>query len=73
MIIFIPFDFHFVFDFVVIKFQFLQVSVFCNETFDVCKYRDEEIRCCDHFYPVYSEHGFCFAFNPRFIDETNTE
>ena len=50
-----------------------QVNVFCNDTFEHCKYRDEEIKCCDHFLPVYSEHGFCYAFNPRYIDSDNSE
>lgn len=49
------------------------MNILCNETFDTCKYRDEAITCCDHFHPVYSEHGFCFAFNPQFIDEANSE
>lgn len=54
-------------------FPFEQVGIYCNETFDVCKYRDEEIRCCEHFFPVYSEHGLCFSFNPRYTDEATKE
>ncbi|XP_017112672.1 sodium channel protein Nach [Drosophila elegans] len=38
----------------------------CESTFVSCKYRDEEIPCCDHFEPIYTEHGFCYAFNSRF-------
>lgn len=50
-----------------------QVNIFCNETFEMCKYRDEDIRCCDHFQPVYSEHGFCFSFNGRYFDDADSE
>lgn len=52
---------------------FPQSNIFCNDTFDTCKYRDEEIKCCEHFYPIYSEHGFCYAFNPRYIDAYDSE
>ncbi|XP_031627738.1 sodium channel protein Nach [Contarinia nasturtii] len=45
-----------------------EVAVSCKDTFDVCKYRDEDITCCEHFFPIFSEHGFCFAFNPKYID-----
>ncbi|XP_034660727.1 sodium channel protein Nach [Drosophila subobscura] len=38
----------------------------CESTFVSCKYRDEDIPCCDHFEPIYTEHGFCYAFNSRF-------
>lgn len=53
--------------------KIFQVNVLCNQTFDVCKYRDEIIPCCEHFHPIYSEHGFCFAFNSRYIDQSDTE
>lgn len=52
---------------------FDQVGILCNETFDVCKYRDDEIKCCEHFFPVYSEHGLCYSFNPRFTDDATSE
>ncbi|XP_046802644.1 sodium channel protein Nach [Lucilia cuprina] len=38
----------------------------CEDVLIECKYRDEPIKCCSHFEPVYTEHGFCFAFNSRF-------
>nr|NP_001259646.1 pickpocket 23, isoform D [Drosophila melanogaster]AGB95488.1 pickpocket 23, isoform D [Drosophila melanogaster] len=38
----------------------------CKNVFVSCKYRDEDIPCCDHFEPIYTEHGFCYAFNSRF-------
>ncbi|ALC49816.1 ppk23 [Drosophila busckii] len=42
------------------------VHVTCENTLISCKYRDDEIPCCDHFEPIYTEHGFCYAFNSRF-------
>ncbi|TDG40555.1 hypothetical protein AWZ03_013028 [Drosophila navojoa] len=44
----------------------------CESTLISCKYRDEDIVCCDHFHPIYTEHGFCYAFNSRFMS-TATE
>ncbi|XP_064537003.1 sodium channel protein Nach [Drosophila montana] len=44
----------------------------CESTLISCKYRDEDIVCCDHFQPIYTEHGFCYAFNSRFMS-TATE
>ncbi|KAK3911908.1 Sodium channel protein Nach [Frankliniella fusca] len=32
-----------------------------------CAYKGElEIECCSYFTPIFTEHGFCFAFNLRF-------
>lgn len=56
-----------------LAFVLFQIAVFCNESLDVCKYRDEEIKCCEVFQPVYSEHGFCYGFNARYIDTANSE
>uniref|UniRef100_A0A1I8P581 Sodium channel protein Nach n=2 Tax=Stomoxys calcitrans TaxID=35570 RepID=A0A1I8P581_STOCA len=39
----------------------------CEDVLTECKYRDEPIKCCDAFHPVYTEHGYCFGFNSRFI------
>ncbi|XP_073830574.1 amiloride-sensitive sodium channel pickpocket 23 [Musca autumnalis] len=38
----------------------------CEDVLTECKYRDEPIKCCEAFQPVYTEHGYCFAFNSRF-------
>uniref|UniRef100_A0A1I8N4R5 Amiloride-sensitive sodium channel n=1 Tax=Musca domestica TaxID=7370 RepID=A0A1I8N4R5_MUSDO len=38
----------------------------CEDVLTECKYRDEPIKCCEAFKPVYTEHGYCFAFNSRF-------
>ncbi|KAH8237681.1 hypothetical protein KR038_006611 [Drosophila bunnanda] len=43
-----------------------EAHISCESTFVSCKYRDEEIACCEHFEPIYTEHGFCYAFNSRF-------
>lgn len=45
----------------------------CDDIFDVCKYKDDEIPCCKHFLPIYIEHGFCFAFNTRYKDTADYE
>ncbi|XP_037027868.1 sodium channel protein Nach isoform X2 [Bradysia coprophila] len=50
-----------------------EVVLFCNETFKVCKYKDEEISCCDNFQPIFTENGFCFSFNSRYRETNNKE
>ncbi|XP_050099386.1 sodium channel protein Nach-like [Anopheles aquasalis] len=50
-----------------------QVAVRCNDTFAVCRYKDENIDCCDMFKPIYTEHGFCFGFNARYTNSWNVE
>jgi amiloride-sensitive sodium channel len=45
----------------------------CNNTFAMCKYKDEEITCCDFFKPVFTENGFCFSFNSRYYDTEDLE
>ncbi|GAB0094040.1 NACH [Sergentomyia squamirostris] len=38
----------------------------CEDLFLSCEFRDDPIECCNSFLPKYTEHGFCYAFNPRF-------
>ncbi|XP_075155899.1 sodium channel protein Nach-like [Haematobia irritans] len=38
----------------------------CEDILNKCKYRDEVINCCEAFHPIYTEHGYCYAFNSRF-------
>lgn len=50
------------------------VAMKCKTLFDedgdekLCKYRGMRIKCCDVFKPLFSDHGFCFSFNPRYIE-----
>jgi acid-sensing ion channel, other len=38
----------------------------CDDVFkQECKFKNDKISCCDVFQPVYSEHGFCYAFNSK--------
>lgn len=37
----------------------------CNDVFDSCRFKNKPMKCCESFRPVYSEHGFCYAFNAR--------
>ncbi|XP_052567592.1 sodium channel protein Nach [Culex pipiens pallens] len=46
-----------------------KMAVRCNATFGYCRYKDEPIDCCGSFKPVYSEHGFCYSFNSRYIGQ----
>ncbi|XP_058811261.1 sodium channel protein Nach-like [Topomyia yanbarensis] len=55
-----------------------KLAIPCNAVFGYCRYKDEPISCCLFFKPVYSEHGFCYSFNSRYIiqnmnEERNTE
>ncbi|XP_005178919.2 sodium channel protein Nach [Musca domestica] len=35
----------------------------CSELIGNCKYNNNFIECCDHFQPLRTEYGLCFAFN----------
>lgn len=48
-------------------------SLECAQLFDLCRYKDEDVPCCELFHPVYTEHGFCYSFNGRFTDTPTTE
>lgn len=56
-----------------LKFSTFQNGVPCNDTFENCKFRNEKFNCCDHFKIIYSEHGYCFGFNARYIDDDGSE
>ncbi|XP_065082360.1 sodium channel protein Nach-like [Ochlerotatus camptorhynchus] len=45
-----------------------QVAVGCDDLLAGCWFRGEPLECCSQFLPVFSEHGFCYAFNSKFID-----
>lgn len=49
------------------------VAISCDKVFKTCRYKDDEIKCCDHFLPIYIEHGFCYAFNTRYKDSADNE
>lgn len=44
-----------------------KLAIGCGETFKGCWYKDEPIDCCAYFKQVYSEHGFCYSFNARYV------
>uniref|UniRef100_A0A1I8NTF7 Uncharacterized protein n=1 Tax=Stomoxys calcitrans TaxID=35570 RepID=A0A1I8NTF7_STOCA len=35
----------------------------CSELIGNCKYNNNFIECCDHFQPLRTEYGLCYAFN----------
>lgn len=49
------------------------VAIDCEKVFDNCIFKAEDIECCKVFYPVFVEHGYCFAFNTRYIDRKESE
>lgn len=49
------------------------VAMPCENLFYDCKFRGESISCCDFFKPVYTERGFCFGFNTRYIGTKDGE
>lgn len=49
------------------------VVIDCENVFDKCRYKGEDIACCRYFFPVFVEHGYCFAFNTRYIDKADSE
>ena len=50
-----------------------KVGIKCEDLLEICKYKDEEISCCDYFNPIYSEHGFCYSFNARYYGTPEEE
>lgn len=42
-----------------------QVSIACPEVFKTCRFKGKSINCCASFLPIYTEHGFCYAFNSK--------
>lgn len=50
-----------------------QVGIKCDELLEICKYKDEEIACCEYFMPLYSEHGLCYSFNTRYYSTADNE
>jgi acid-sensing ion channel, other len=50
-----------------------ELGVKCEDLLEICKYKDEEISCCEYFSPIYSEHGFCYSFNPRYLGKPQDE
>ncbi|XP_059617760.1 sodium channel protein Nach [Phlebotomus argentipes] len=47
-------------------------SISCPDLFVSCEFRDDPIECCKSFLPKFTEHGFCYAFNPRFRETETT-
>lgn len=40
----------------------------CADVFEgKCNFKSKSFACCESFRPVYSEHGFCYAFNTKFF------
>lgn len=50
-----------------------KVGIKCDELFEICKYKDEEITCCEYFMPLYSEQGLCYSFNSRYYSTPDNE
>lgn len=50
-----------------------QVGIKCDELLEICKYKDEEITCCEYFVPLYTEHGLCYSFNSRYFSTADNE
>jgi acid-sensing ion channel, other len=50
-----------------------KVAVLCEDLFYDCSFRGESIPCCDYFKPIYTERGFCYGFNSRYIGAAGEE
>jgi amiloride-sensitive sodium channel len=50
-----------------------KVGIKCDELLEICKYKDEEITCCEYFMPLYSEQGLCYSFNAHYYSTVETE
>lgn len=50
-----------------------KVAMSCETLFYNCMFSGERIPCCDYFKPIYTERGFCYSFNSRYIGEVDAE
>ncbi|CAH0555414.1 unnamed protein product [Brassicogethes aeneus] len=37
----------------------------CEDVFDTCTWKSYNYSCCEGFFPVFTENGFCYTFNSR--------
>ncbi|XP_056643889.1 sodium channel protein Nach-like [Diorhabda sublineata] len=44
------------------------ISNKCEDIFDTCHWKSTTYNCCDIFYPVFTENGFCYTFNSKHYD-----
>ncbi|XP_057661229.1 pickpocket protein 28-like [Diorhabda carinulata] len=51
-----------------IRFCFKLISNKCEDIFDTCHWKSTTYNCCDIFYPVFTENGFCYTFNSKHYD-----
>lgn len=48
-------------------------GIVCEDLFEFCKYKDEDVSCCDYFFPLYTEQGFCYSFNSPYYGSPAAE
>ncbi|XP_044755808.1 sodium channel protein Nach-like [Coccinella septempunctata] len=37
----------------------------CEDVFESCEWKSKPYNCCEGFFPVFTESGFCYSFNSR--------
>lgn len=50
-----------------------KVAKKCEDLLEYCEYKKDPVTCCDFFKPIYSEQGFCYTFNAKYIGEDDKE
>lgn len=49
------------------------VQAKCENVFNFCIFKETNLDCCDSFFPLFTERGLCYAFNPKYVHgETGT-
>ncbi|XP_045473290.1 sodium channel protein Nach-like [Harmonia axyridis] len=43
----------------------------CQDIFDSCEWKSKPYDCCEGFFPVFTENGFCYTFNSRHHEKRN--
>ncbi|EFA10172.2 sodium channel protein Nach [Tribolium castaneum] len=41
----------------------------CEEIFESCEFKSYKSNCCEDFFPVFTEKGFCYTFNSRHYEK----
>ena len=50
-----------------------KMKIPCENVFNYCYFKSKKINCCENFYPVYSEIGLCYSFNPKYYGTPRNE
>lgn len=45
----------------------VMLRVKCQDVFQFCNFKEEDLNCCDNFQPMWTEMGFCYGLNTKYV------